>query len=66
MLRLEVLARLHGLHPLPSPTRTSPISANRTVAIEYMLRESIALPTDVALLLWLRLTGRTVRESTAR
>lgn len=66
MLRLEVLARLHGLHPLPSPTRTSPISANRTVAIEYMLRESIALPTDVALLLWLRLTDRTVRDATAR
>ena len=66
MLRLEVLARLHGLHPLPSPTRTSPISANRAVAVEYMLRESIALPTDVALLLWLRLTGQTVRESTAR
>ena len=66
MLRLDVLARLHGLHPLPSPTRTSPISANRTVAIEYMLRESIALPTDVALLLWLRLNDRTVRESTAR
>jgi hypothetical protein len=36
------------------------------VAVEYMLRESIALPTDVALLLWLRLTGQTVRESTAR
>jgi uncharacterized SAM-binding protein YcdF (DUF218 family) len=57
MLRLDVLARLHGLRPLPSPTRTSPISANRTVAIEYMLRESIALPTDVALTLWLMITG---------
>jgi uncharacterized SAM-binding protein YcdF (DUF218 family) len=59
MLRLDVLARLHGLQPLPSPTRTSPISANRAV-LEYMLRESVALPTDVALLLWLRLTGRTL------
>lgn len=57
MLRLDVLARLHGLRPLPSPTRTSPISANRAVAIEYMLRESIALPTDVALTLWLMFTG---------
>lgn len=57
MLRLDVLARLHGLRPLPSPTRTSPISANRSVAIEYMLRESIALPTDVALMLWLTMTG---------
>lgn len=57
MLRLDVLARLHGLSPLPSPTRTSPISANRSVAIEYILRESIALPTDVALMLWFHLTG---------
>ena len=57
MLRLDVLARLHGLTPLPSPTRTSPISANTAVALEYMLRESIALPTDVAVLLWMHLTG---------
>ncbi len=57
MLRLDILARLHGLSPLLSPTRTSPISANRSVAIEYILRESIALPTDVAVLLWLHLTG---------
>lgn len=60
MLRLDVIARLHGLRPLPSPTRTSPISANRAVAIEYMLRESIALPTDVALKCWLMLTGGSV------
>ncbi len=57
MLRLDLLARLHGLEPMPSPTRTSPISANRAV-IEYMLRESIALPTDLALMLWLNVTGR--------
>lgn len=57
MLRLDVLARLHGLTPLPSPTRTSPISAKRAVALEYMLRESVALPADVILLLWLHLTG---------
>lgn len=60
MLRLDVLARLHGLRPMPSPTRTSPISANRAIAIEYMLRESVALPTDVALKLWLAVTGRSV------
>ncbi len=64
MLRLDVLARLHGLRPLPSPTRTSPISANRAVAIEYMLRESLALPTDMALMLWLRLTGRSMSSPT--
>lgn len=57
MLRLDVLARLHGLTPLPSPTQTSPISANRSVALEYVLRESIALPADVMLILWLHLTG---------
>lgn len=57
MLRLEILARLQGLTPLPSPTRTSPISANRAV-LEYMLRESVALPTDLALMVWLRVSGR--------
>lgn len=56
MLRLDVLARLHGLEPLPSPTRTSPISANRAV-LEYMLRESIALPADIALSTITRVTG---------
>lgn len=60
MLRLDVLARLHGLTPLPSPTRTSPISARRSIALEYMLRESVALPVDVAKLLWLHLTGHSV------
>lgn len=64
MLRLDVLARLQGLRPLPSPTRTSPISANRAVAIEYMLRESIALPTDIALMLWLTLTGGSMSSPT--
>ncbi len=63
MLRLDVLARLHGLTPLPSPTRTSPISANRSVAIEYILRESIALPTDMVFLLWLHLTGHSESAS---
>ncbi len=63
MLRLDVLARLHGLTPLPSPTRTSPISANRSVAIEYILRESIALPKDVVFLLWLHLTGHSAAAS---
>ncbi len=51
MLRLDALGRLHGLVPLPSPTRSSPISANRAVALEYMLRESLALPADVAVVL---------------
>ncbi len=56
MLRLDILARLHGMTPLPSPTRTSPISARPRLAVEYMLRESIALPIDVLLLGWLTMT----------
>jgi hypothetical protein len=30
------------------------------VVLEYMLRESVALPADLALMLWLKLTGRRV------
>jgi len=56
MLRLDLLARLEGLEPLPSPTRTSPITANATV-LEYMLRESVAIPTDLVLQGWLTVTG---------
>ena len=56
MLRLELLARLEGLEPLPSPTRTSPITANGTV-LEYMLRESVAIPADLVLQGWLTVTG---------
>jgi uncharacterized SAM-binding protein YcdF (DUF218 family) len=47
MLRLSVLARLHGLTPLVSPTRTSPISANPLLEFEYAVRESLAVPADV-------------------
>ena len=61
MLRLHVLARLHGLTPLPSPTRTSPISARPWIAVEYMLRESLALPADVMLWSWLTLTDSTAQ-----
>ena len=55
MLRLSVLARLHGLTPMASPTRTSPISGKRAV-LEYMVRESVAIPADVTAVL-LRRTG---------
>lgn len=65
MLRLDVLARLHGMRPMPSPTRTSPISANRAMAIEYMLRESIALPADVALSCWRAITGTSTSAATS-
>ena len=55
MLRVSILARLYGLNPSSSPTRTSPISASRVVALEYVLRESIALPADVVTVVWDRL-----------
>ncbi len=48
MLRLSLLARLHGLAPHASPTRTSPISANPLLEFEYAVRESLALPADVS------------------
>ena len=44
MLRLGVLARRHGLVPYLSPTPTSPISASRRIAWQYMLRESVKVP----------------------
>ena len=48
MLRLSVLARLHGLTPLMSPTRTSPISRQPVLEFEYAVRESLAVPADAA------------------
>jgi uncharacterized SAM-binding protein YcdF (DUF218 family) len=49
MLRLQILARRYGMDALPSPTRTSPISANRTEAIAYVLSESFKVPATIAL-----------------
>lgn len=44
MLRLSILARRFGLRPRTSPTRTSPISANRSAFWSYSLRESWKAP----------------------
>ena len=44
MLRLAILARRYGLRPRTSPTRTSPISANRAESWRYTLRESLKAP----------------------
>lgn len=44
MLRLAILARRYGLTPYTSPTRTSPISANRRERWHYALAESIKVP----------------------
>jgi uncharacterized SAM-binding protein YcdF (DUF218 family) len=44
MLRLTVLARRHGLVPLASPTRTSPISSSARHEWKYVLSESVKVP----------------------
>lgn len=43
-LRIHILARHYGIDAVTSPTRTSPISANRTESITYVLGESIKVP----------------------
>lgn len=44
MLRLSILARRFGLDPHTSPTRTSPISMNRSESWKYIISESIKAP----------------------
>jgi len=44
MLRLSVLARRHGLVPLSSPTRTSPISGSARQEWKYVVSESVKVP----------------------
>lgn len=44
MLRLSVLAKRHGLVPLSSPTRTSPISESAQEEWKYVLSESVKVP----------------------
>ena len=49
MLRLQIIARRFGLESVTSPTRTSPISANRGEAIAYVLSESVKVPATIVL-----------------
>ncbi|HEU4563316.1 MAG TPA: YdcF family protein [Gemmatimonadaceae bacterium] len=44
MFRLSILARRMGLDPHTSPTRTSPISDNRSEELKYVLSESVKVP----------------------
>lgn len=44
MLRLKLLARQVGFRGYTSPTRTSPISANRSQERRHLVRESFSLP----------------------
>ena len=49
MLRLQILAKRYGVKSVTSPTRTSPISANRLEALAYMMSESIKVPATIVL-----------------
>jgi uncharacterized SAM-binding protein YcdF (DUF218 family) len=49
MLRLKILARRFGVESVTSPTRTSPISANRLEAFAYILSESVKVPATIVL-----------------
>jgi uncharacterized SAM-binding protein YcdF (DUF218 family) len=51
MLRLQILARRHGMETYSSPTRTSPISRNRAESVGYILSESVKVPATIALVL---------------
>lgn len=44
MLRLQILAWRYHVSALPSPTRTSPISASRSETLEYVAGESLKVP----------------------
>ena len=49
MLRLQILAKRFGVESVTSPTRTSPISANRLEALAYVLAESVKVPATIVL-----------------
>ena len=44
MLRLRILSNQYGVDAYTSPTKTSPISANKAQALAYVLSESIKVP----------------------
>lgn len=49
MLRLQILAKRYGVESVTSPTRTSPISANRLEALAYIMSESVKVPATIVL-----------------
>ena len=49
MLRLQILAKRFGVTSVTSPTRTSPISANRLEALAYHFSESVKVPATIVL-----------------
>ena len=44
MLRLRILSSQYGVDAYTSPTKTSPISANKAQALAYVISESIKVP----------------------
>ena len=49
MLRLQILAKRYGVKSVTSPTRTSPISANRLEELAYVMSESLKVPATIML-----------------
>lgn len=49
MLRLQIVAKRYGVESVTSPTRTSPISANRLEAFAYVMSESVKVPATIVL-----------------
>lgn len=49
LLRLDILARRHGLTAWTSPTRTSPIEGNTVEAWQYVIAESMKVPAALLL-----------------
>jgi uncharacterized SAM-binding protein YcdF (DUF218 family) len=49
MLRLQILSKRYGVESVTSPTRTSPISANRLEALAYIMSESVKVPATIML-----------------
>lgn len=47
MLRLRILSSQYGVDAYTSPTKTSPISANKGEALGYVLSESIKVPAMI-------------------
>lgn len=66
MMRVQILSWRYGLHAVPSPTRTSPISANRVESIAYILSESVKVPLTALLALTTRSTGMVTPSQRAR
>ncbi len=51
MMRLQILSWRYHLNAVPSPTQTSPISANRLESLAYVLSESVKVPLTAILAL---------------